>query len=292
VLPARANRDDGEVAAGALYVLEAAAAAVPVGSRAASLIGDALERQRAADLYFSKPRTAPGTSLARVILPSDKSDAAEEVRKNYRKALVAKVLADQNRRDLVHRDDLSRLRALERELAADARGDAIAAPVLDMAVGARVSRNGVLGRVVSGPLSNGWWEVRFDGEAESGGSYLRDLVVLDDGGAAAGALRRVVTRECVRAACTCVKTIDAPSTSRRRGICFYAGVREDLPVRRRPRAAVGARRRRGSRKGTAAGVPRAPQDAGPGLQCGGLCARRAVSLGRRPRDVRCLRDPN
>ena len=234
MLPARANRDDGEVAAGALYVLEAAAAAVPVGSPAATLIADALERQRAADLYFSKPRTAPGTSLARVILPSDKSDAAEEVRKNYRKALVAKVLADQNRRDLVHRDDLSRLRALERELAAPARGDAIAAPVLDMAVGARVSRNGALGRVVSGP-KKGYWQVQMDGATETRGARRSDLVVLDDGRPAAGALRRVVTRECVRAACACVKTIDAPSTRHRRGICFYAGVREDLSVRRRPR---------------------------------------------------------
>ena len=237
MLPAHANRDDGEVAAGALYVLEAAAAAVPVGSRAASLIGDALERQRAADLYFSKERRLPGTSLSRVILPSDKSEGAVEVRKNYRKALVAKALASQNRRDLVDRYDDHRLRALERELEADARGDAIAAPVLDLAVDARVSRNGALGRVVSGPNGRGWWEVLFDGESKSRGALRSELVVLDDGRPAAGTLRRVVTRECVRAACTCVKTIDAPSTSHRRGICFYAGVREDLSVRRRPRDA-------------------------------------------------------
>ena len=236
MLPAHANRDDGEVAAGALYVLEAAAAAVPVGSRAATLLADALERQRAADLYFSKERRLSG-SVYRVILPSDKSDAAQDVRKYYRKALVAKELADQNRRDLIKPEDKSRLRALERELADDARGEAIAiaAPVLDLAVGARVSRNGALGRVASGPNREGWWEVLFDGEAESRSSYRSELVVLDDGRAAAGALRRVVTRECVRAACTCVKTIDAPSTSRRRVICFYAGVREDLPIRRRPR---------------------------------------------------------
>jgi len=241
VLPAHANRDDGEVAAGALYVLEAAAAAVPVGSPAASLIADGIGRQRAADAYFASERTARVPRTGRTpppqrILPSDKSDLAREVRSGYRKVLVAKALADQNRRDLIKPEDQTRLRALERELAADARGDAIAiaAPVLDLAVGARVSlRNGALGRVISGP-DNGWWEVRMDGETETRGALRRELVVLDDGRPAAGTLRRVVTRECVRAACTCVKTIDAPSTSRRRVICFYAGVREDLPVRRRP----------------------------------------------------------
>ena len=108
--------------------------------------------------------------------------------------------------------------------------------MLELAVGARVSRNGALGRIVSGP-EQGWWQVLFDGESKSRGGRHREFVVLDDGRPAAGALRRVVTRECVRAACTCVKTIDAPSTRHRRGICFYAGVREDLPVRRRPRDA-------------------------------------------------------
>jgi len=244
VLPAHANRDDGEVAAGALYVLEAAAAAVPVGSRAASLIADGIGRQRAADVYFSKPRTArvPRTGRTpppRRILPSDKSDLAGKVRSGYRKVLVAKALADQNRRNLIKPEDQARFRAFERELADDARGDAIAiaAPALDLAVGTRVSRNGALGRVVTGPLGNGWWEVLFDGESKSRGALRSELVVLDDGRPAAGTLRRVVTRECVRAACTCVKTIDAPSTSHRRGICFYAGVREDLSVRRRPRDA-------------------------------------------------------
>ena len=60
-----------------------------------------------------KERRLPGTSLSRVILPSDKSEGAVEVRKNYRKALVAKALASQNRRDLVDRYDDHRLRALE-----------------------------------------------------------------------------------------------------------------------------------------------------------------------------------
>ena len=120
MLPARANRDVGEEAAGPLFVLEAAAASVPVGSPAATLIADGIGRQRATDAFFSKPRTArvPRTGRTpqpRRILPSDKSDLAREVRKNYRKALVAKALADQNRRDLVHRDDLSPLRSLERD---------------------------------------------------------------------------------------------------------------------------------------------------------------------------------
>ena len=236
MLPPHANRDAGEVAAGPLFVLEAAAASVPVGSRAASLLADALERQRAADLYFSKERWMLGLAPPRVIRPDDKTYAAVEVRKNYRKALVAKELADQNRRDLIHRDDRPRLLALERELADDTRGEtiAIAAPALDLAVGARVSRNGALGRVVSGP-KKGYWQVQMDGATETRGARRSDLVVLDDGRPAAGALRRVVTRECVRAACACVKTIDAPSTRHRRGICFYAGVREDLSVRRRPR---------------------------------------------------------
>jgi hypothetical protein len=244
VLPCAADEAAGEVAAGPLVVLEAAAAAVPVGSPAASLIADALGRQRAADLYFSKERRVPGERRPRVILPSDKSDAAKEVRKAYRKALVAKALADQFRRDLIKDGgDRSRLRAYEAELAADARA-AVAAPA-------------------SVPAA-----------------------------AAAAALRRVTTRECVRAACACVKTIDAPSTRHRRWICFYAGVRDDLPVRHGPRDGGRARRRRGSRKGTAGGVPRVPCDAGTGLRRGRLCARRAVYLGRRPRHVRCLRDPN
>jgi hypothetical protein len=187
VLPCAADEVAGEVAAGPLVVLEAAAAAVTVGSPAATLIADAHERQRAADLYFSRPRRARRQDDPRMILPNERSDFAKKVRSNYCKALVAKALDDQNRRDLVHQDDLPRLRALERELAADARAAAATPASVPAAA------------------------------------------------AATGALRRVVTRECVRAACTCVKSIDAPSTRHRRGICFYAGVREDLPVRRRPR---------------------------------------------------------
>jgi hypothetical protein len=116
----------GEVAAGALVVLEAAVDEVRADSPAATLLADTLERRRAADLYFSRERRPPGSSWSRVIRPDDNSDAAKAVRSGYRVALVAKALADQNRRDLVHRDNLSRLRALERELEADARAAAAA----------------------------------------------------------------------------------------------------------------------------------------------------------------------